>query len=406
MPARWRVSRPWQFGTGCAIALVVAHWHPALAVAGLAVWTGAVYRQLLAEWTAALRFDPRRIVTTPALLFGLVICLGLLLVALFPARFAPFDPSYQTAVLQTIDGRVMAAPFPPRAPFLLGTDAARHDLLSRLLYGTGSTLGVAVGVVALRLALGCGLGWVAGWHGGRWGDAALVATAVSATVPALLFAWVFIVAIGPGSGFAVFVLGLGLTGWAHWTQLLHDEIRRLRRQPFMEAATAVGVPARRQLSHYLVPNLLPLLIAVAAQEVAAALLLLAELGFLGVFYGHGTVINPADLDQGAIAVPFHDWAGMLAGTRFEIFRNWWLPLAPAGAFLIAILGFNLLGDGLRQELELPGRRPRLARRRRRRRPFARATADQRGVTADDASTGRGGSRRAPGTHRHSPAIDE
>ncbi|MGN6697267.1 MAG: hypothetical protein ACTHMR_03835, partial [Thermomicrobiales bacterium] len=75
MPARWLVSRPWQCVTGCAIALVVAHWYPALAVAGLAVWIGAVYRQLLAEWTAALRFDPWRIVTTPALLFGLIICL-------------------------------------------------------------------------------------------------------------------------------------------------------------------------------------------------------------------------------------------------------------------------------------------------------------------------------------------
>ena len=126
----------------------------------------------------------------------------------------------------------------------------------------------------------------------------------------------------------------------------------------MEAAEAVGVPPQRQLSHYIVPNLLPLLIATAAQEMAAALLLLAELGFLGVFYGNGTVINPNDLAQGAVGATFRDWAGMLAGTRFEVFRNWWLPLAPAGAFLVAILGFTLLGTGLRQVLD---RRPGAAR---------------------------------------------
>jgi peptide/nickel transport system permease protein len=268
--------------------------------------------------------------------------------------------------LQTIGGQVMAAPFPPHPPYLLGTDNGRHDLLTRLIYGTASTLGVAVSVVGLRLLLGCGLGWAAGWQRGKWGDAALAAIAMSATIPALLFSWVFIVAIGPGAGFGVFVLGLGLTGWAAWAQLLNDEVRRLRREPFMEAAEAVGVPPQRQFSHYVVPNLLPLLIATAAQEMAAVLLLLAELGFLGVFYGNGTVINPNDLAQGTVGVTFHDWAGMLAGTRFEVFRNWWLPLAPAGAFLVAILGFTLLGTGLRQVLDSPGRRgpPRPIRKRR------------------------------------------
>lgn len=356
MPVRWSPSRPWQLAAGLAVALVATRWQPALAVACAIVWACVVYRQPLSGWTEALRFDPRLIATTPALLAGLLICLALLLLSLFPARFAPFDPNFQTRALETIDGKVMAPPFPPHPPYLLGTDNGRHDLLSRLIHGTASTLGVAVSVVALRLLIGSGLGWAAGWYRGKGGEVALTAVALSATIPALLFAWVFIVAIGPGAGFVVFVLGLGLTGWAPWAQLLNDEVRRLRREPFMEAAEAVGVPPQRQLSHYILPNLLPLLIATAAQEMAAALLLLAELGFLGVFYGNGTVINPGDLAQGAVSVSFRDWAGMLAGTRFEVFRNWWLPLAPAGAFLVAILGFTLLGTGLRQVLDRPSRR--------------------------------------------------
>jgi peptide/nickel transport system permease protein len=257
-----------------------------------------------------------------------------------------------------IDDRIMAAPFPPNSQFILGTDPGRHDLLSRIIHGAGSTLSIALSVVALRLIIGCGLGWLVAWARGSWGRLAAHLTTASATIPTLLFAWVFIVAVGPGAGFTVFVLGLGLTGWAHWTQLLEDELRQIRLQPYMEAAEAVGVPARRQLSRYVLPNLLPVALPILAQEVAAALLLLAELGFLGVFYGNGQVISPQNLDQGTFYLEFHDWAGMLAGTRLEVFRHWWLPVAPAGAFFIAIVGFHLLGDGLRAVLEPTDQRAR------------------------------------------------
>jgi peptide/nickel transport system permease protein len=227
----------------------------------------------------------------------------------------------------------------------------RHDLLSRLIYGAGSTLSVAASVVAVRLIVGGGCGWlVASRHRG-WRTIASMVTSASATIPSLLFSWVVIAAIGPDGGFVVFLLGLGLTGWASWTQLLDDEIRYLRRQPYLKAAEAVGVPPSRVLWRYIVPALLPVALPMLAQEFAAALLLLAELGFLGVFYGHGTVISPDTLAQSSPYVAFNDWGGMLAGTRLEIFRDWWLPLAPAGAFFLAILDFTLLGEGLRTVLD-------------------------------------------------------
>lgn len=405
MPVRWSIAPVQQLLAGVVIALVIARWWPVLAAAWLFIWAVFVYRRLLADWTAALRFHPVRLLTTPALLGGLIICLALLAAALFPALFAPYDPHYQTAVLQTIDGQLMAAPFPPSSRFLLGTDATRHDLLSRLLYGARNTLTLASSVVALRVLIGGLLGGIAGWRGGWWGDYALLAAAVSSPIPSLLFAWVFIVAIGPGAGFGVFVLGLGLTGWSHWTHLLHDEIRRLRLQPFMEAAEAVGIPPQRQLSHYIMPNLLPLVIATLAQEMAAAMLLLAELGFLGVFYGSGTVISPANLEQAAFSVEFHDWAGMLAGTRFEVFRYWWLPLAPAGAFCLAIIGFHLLGDGLCQALDPINRLPHPAIMRRFARLFARPRAHGQSRTITDDKDASGAVRQAPRYRRPPSSVE-
>jgi peptide/nickel transport system permease protein len=275
----------------------------------------------------------------------------LLLVGLFPAAFAPYDPAYQTPVLQVIDGHPRVNPFPPEGRFILGTDLSRHDLLSRVIYGTGSTLAIAVLVVLIRLLIGCGLGWQFAWTRGGWGQLTALLISVSATIPSLLFAWVFIVAIGPDTGFVAFALGLGLTGWAPWSQLIGDEVRRIRRQPYMEAAELVGVPPGRQLRAHILPNLLPIAIPTLAHEVAAALLILAELGFLGVFNGHGAVVSLDRLAESTIDIPYGDWGGMLAGTRLEVFRDWWLPVVPAGAFFVAIAGFSLLGEGLRVVLD-------------------------------------------------------
>jgi ABC-type dipeptide/oligopeptide/nickel transport system permease subunit len=291
------------------------------------------------------------ILATPSLSLGLLLGLGLVVVALFPARFAPYDPSYQTLALQQIGGTWMTAPFPPDSRFLLGTDVMRHDLLSRLMYGTGTTLAIAAGVVVVRLAIGLGFGWLVAWHHRTLRALAGVVASATATVPSLLFAWVVITAIGPDGGFVVFLLGLGLTGWAMWTQLLNDEVRHLQCQPYLKAAEAVGVPPLGMLRRYLLPALVPVALPALAQDLAAALLLLAELGFLGVFYGHGTVISPETLQQGTPYVDFNDWGGMLAGTRLEIFGDWWLPLAPSGAFFLAILSFTLLGEGLRAILD-------------------------------------------------------
>ncbi|MSP13500.1 MAG: ABC transporter permease subunit [Chloroflexi bacterium] len=287
----------------------------------------------------------------PSLLLGAIVVLGLFLATLFPQVLAPRDPEEKGRFLLDVNGQTYAAPFPPNPLYPLGSDYDARDLLSRVVFGARRTLIIALSTALLRMALGGGLGILAGWVGGPAGQWALIASSVSATFPSLLFAWIIIVAIGPGAGFMVFVLGLGLTGWASWTQLLHSEIRRIRQLPYMEAAEAIGVPPRARLLRHVLPNILPLIIPSASQEIAGAMLILAELGFLGVFFGNAVVISMTDLLQQTAQPNTLEWGGMLAGTRLEVFRWYWLPLVPASAFFVSIIGFNLLAEGLRDALD-------------------------------------------------------
>ena len=289
----------------------------------------------------------------PVLVIGGLIALLMLVAAVAPGWLAPHDPEEKGSVLQEINGKWMAPPFPPGGTYLLGTDVQARDLLSRVIYGAGRTLGIALLITFVRIVIGISLGWAAARYPGEVRRYVLALASTSATVPSLLFAYLIIVTIGPYRGIPVFVISLGFTGWAPWTQLIYDGIQRIRNEQYMEAAIAIGSTPRSQLRYYLLPNLLPMLIPALAQEIAAVLLILAELGFLGIFLGTKHGITMADLLSGEQpTLPYPEWAGMLAGTRMSIFTWWWLPVVPAGAFAIAILGLSLLGEGLRDALDI------------------------------------------------------
>jgi peptide/nickel transport system permease protein len=297
--------------------------------------------------------------THPALLVGLLVILFLLTAVMVPGMMAPYGPNERGSVLQMINGQWHAPPYAPGGWYLLGTDPQARDLLSRIIYGARVTLGIALCVTMLRIGIGASLGLLADRYPGEIRRYCLILAGTSATVPSLLFAYLVIATIGPNRGLAVFIIALSLTGWAPWTQLVYDGMQRIRRETYMEAALAVGSTTRSQLRYYFLPNLLPMLIPAGAQELAAGLLVLAELGFLGVFLGMDHTMSLADLlggEQPDLSYP--EWAGMLAGTRLEIFNHWWLPIVPAGAFALVILGLNLFSDGLREALVTRGRQDR------------------------------------------------
>jgi len=295
----------------------------------------------------------RRIARHPGLIIGTAILLAILMAVLFPAALAPRDPEARGPAMQEIGGMWVAPPYPPGPIYPLGTDLQARDLLSRLIHGTRSTLVIAAAVAFLRIFLGAGLGWVAAFYRGDIRRNTLLLASLSATIPSLLFAYLVIVTVGPTRGPALFVLAMGLTGWAPWTQLVYSGIQRIQAEEYMLASQAIGSTRWSQTRYYLLPNLLPTLIPVAASEAAASLLLLAELGFLGIFLGASRQVTMSSLlggEQPILKMP--EWGAMLAGTRLEIFNWWWLTVMPALAFALAIFGLHLLGDGLREVLDI------------------------------------------------------
>ena len=326
-----------------AISFTARFWAPRLRLAMRSGQALGARTRLERVTELAIRF-----LGNPTLIAGCLVAVALFVAALWPSVLAPYGPEEVGRTLQLIDGEVRGRPFPPSSPYPAGTDREGRDLLTRIIYGAERTLVLCVAVAVFRFTLGGGLGAWAGWRGGAVGQQILSFGTVSSSIPSLLFAFVFILTIGPRLGFGVFLLGLGLTGWAELTNLVHGSVRWIRGQPYLDAAIALGSTPLHIARRHLLPNLAPQLIPAAALELSAVLLTLGELGFLGLFLGESFFEY---VPQVVRSPKLPEWAGMLSGTRLSIF-NWpWLPMAPALAFMVAILGFNLLATGLRGWLD-------------------------------------------------------
>lgn len=290
-----------------------------------------------------------RFLSNTSLVLGSLIILTLLVAAFTPQALAPYEKDLDIGrFLQMIEGTLMAPPIPPSPPYPMGTDHQGRDVLTQVIYGTRLTLGLALAATLIRLTIGVGLGGVAGWRQSGVSQQILSLSAVSASIPSLLFAYLFIVSIGPQQGFGVFLLGLALTGWAELTNLVNAAIGWIKAQPYMEGARTLGSTPGHLIRRHVFPNLAPQLLPAFALELSAATLILAELGFLGIVFGEQA---PSSIPQSLRVVQAAEWGGMLSGSRILLFSKPWLPLMPAMAFMVAILGFNLFGIGLRGWLD-------------------------------------------------------
>lgn len=291
-----------------------------------------------------------RAVRDRSFIVGSALVAFFLLVAVLGPELAPHNP-YLRDRIQIIDGEMQRAPFPPSGLYPLGTDDQGRDMLSMLLYGARQTLVIAFVAMTARLLLGFLLGTLAGWWPGSLFDRAVAAlTEFLAAIPGLILAILLVLAIGIRRGQISFIVALSLVGWGEVTQIVRGHVLVMRNRLYILAARAVGLGTAEIFSRHVLPNLLATLLALAALEMGGVLLLLGELGFVHIFIGGGGVY--ADEATGLIHyfdVP--DWGAML-GTSWRYFRSLpWLPMAPALAFFVAILGFNLFGYGLQRFIE-------------------------------------------------------
>lgn len=284
-----------------------------------------------------------------ALLVGILVAM-----VLFGPQWTPHSP-YSKRGLEYVDGHLTVPPFAPDSVYPWGTDPLGRDVMSLVLSGAQQTLILATLAVSARLALGFVLGLLGGWLSGTWVDRLILGSAeVVAAFPALLLAMTLVLALGIQRGMAPFVVALSFVGWGEIMQFVRSEVMSIRVRPFIESAVATGLRTPRVMWSHVLPNLLSALISIAALEMGAVLMLLGELGFVGIFIGGGAFAE-LQID----APPYHysdvpEWGALLSNVRLYARAYAWTAVYPAMGFFAAILGFNLLGEGLRHMVETVG----------------------------------------------------
>ncbi len=257
---------------------------------------------------------------SPAALLAFSVFSIIILLSLAAPWVAPHDP-----LAQDVGNRLQAA----SSSHWLGTDGLGRDVLSRLIYGARSTLGLVGTVALLMVPLGLGIGLVCGYYGG-WVDAALMGvTNITMALPRLILALAFVGVLGPGLWNAA--LALVLTGWPAYARLARAETAVLRRSDYVAAAEMQGIVGLRLLWGHLLPACVPAMQVRLALDLAAVILAAAALGFLGL----------------GVQPPTPEWGTMIAEGSKVVFDQWWIAAVPGVAILIVSLCLNVLADSLR-----------------------------------------------------------
>jgi peptide/nickel transport system permease protein len=268
----------------------------------------------------------RRLTANPLAVTGLVLVLLLILVAAFADLLATHSP------VAGGDLRTQRL-LPPDREFWLGTDDQSRDIYSRLVYGSRVTLMVVALVSIIAMPVGLAVGTVSGYAGG-WTDAVLMRiTDIFLAFPKLVLALAFVAALGPGIENAI--IAIAITSWPPYARLARAETLTVRDSDFIHAARLQGASTLRILFRHIVPLCLSSVIVRVTLDMAGIILTAAGLGFLGL----------------GAQPPLPEWGAMIASGRRFLVDQWWVAAMPGIAILIVSLGFNLLGDGLRDVLD-------------------------------------------------------
>jgi len=260
----------------------------------------------------------------PLAMSGLVVVILLILISLSAPLLATYNPDTQDLV-----GRLGK----PSAAHWFGTDELGRDVYSRVLYGGRVTLGMVVTVVLLVAPIGLAVGCAAGYIGGAADRVLMRVTDVFLAFPRLVLALAFVAAIKPGITSAIFAIAL--TAWPPYARLARAETLTIRNTDFIAAVRLTGASSARIVVRHIAPLCLGSLIVRVTLDMSSIILTAAALGFLGM----------------GAQPPSPEWGAMVATARRFILEQWWVPMIPGVAIFVASLGFNLLGDGLRDVLD-------------------------------------------------------
>ena len=263
-----------------------------------------------------------------------------LVIVVFAVAVAIFGPSLAPHPEDAVASHLLQRLKPPSTAFPFGTDNLGRDMFSRVILGTRGALEVALVVVALAAAIGVPLGLIAGYATGWMSEAIMRVTDVFLSLPQLILALALAQLLRPSLESAM--LALALTYWPFFTRLAFAETRRLRSSLFVDALQGIGASTGRIVFLHILPNAISPVIVRATIGLGFTILVAAVLGFLGM----------------GATPPEPDWGLTISESRNYLPDAWWYATFPGLAILLAVLGFNLLGDGLRDLVDPRLRRSR------------------------------------------------
>ncbi len=261
-----------------------------------------------------------RLKKSPLTLVGMVIILFLVLTALFAPFIAPYDP-FQIDPPNRLK--------PPSLEHWFGTDTAGRDMLSRVVFGTRISIRIGATVVFLTVISGSLIGLFSGYFGGIFDAVVMRITDIFFSVPYLILAMAITAALGPGLPNAM--LSLILVWWPIYARLIRGQVLQIREAPYIEAARGLGASRYRIIFRHILPNAATPIIVQASLDFGNAIMYAAALSFIGL----------------GAQPPAPEWGAMISLARNYLQDSWWFATFPGLAILVTVLGFNLLGDGIR-----------------------------------------------------------
>ncbi|RJT07425.1 nickel transporter permease [Halococcus sp. IIIV-5B] len=266
----------------------------------------------------------KRVRRNPLLYAGGTVVLLLGASAVFGPLLTPYGPAEQ---------HVSAHLQPPSVAHPLGTDQFGRDVLTRLVYGARVSLGIAVAVTTIRLGVGTAVGSVAGYAGGRVDEGLMRLVDLQLAFPGFVLALVVAGVLGPS--LRNVTIALAAVGWGTYARVVRGTVLSVKHRRYVDAARLVATPRRRVFRRHLLPSVLDPVLVLATLNLGTVIVASAGLSFVGL----------------GAQPPTAEWGTMLSEGREYLRSAWWLVNAPGGAIVLTVLGFNLLGDGLRDRLD-------------------------------------------------------
>ncbi|WP_288900669.1 nickel transporter permease [uncultured Sneathiella sp.] len=289
------------------------------------------FRERHASTIRTMRLYARTFRNNGAAMIGLLIIAGFMFLVIFGPSIVPYpeDALGATHIEQKLQ--------PPSAEHWFGTDEVGNDVFTRVVIGARVSLQIGLIITGISMLIGVPLGIIAGYVGGWVEESIMRITDIFLSIPGLILAIAIVGVLGPGIGNAM--LAISLVWWPGYVRLVQAKTLSLKSAIYVDAARSMGASKMRIVFVHILPNCLSPIIVKVSMDMGMAILYAASLGFLGL----------------GAQPPFPEWGAMISVGRNYLPDWWWYSFFPGLAIFLTVLGFNLLGDGLRDILDPRGR---------------------------------------------------